>query len=201
MTFQVPLNRDRFRRPELLFFDFLRKGAQGLFRLKDEVVPFLFRAEVLAVDTEGGNLENPTSNGSIEHVINGNKVKIDAKLGPNNPANSIKARVLTDGLDKFSNDENLKVFWPFFPESVSISVKPGEHVYVVFEDSSQTHGLWLTKVPGHEDLNFAEGSSFYTAPQTTPRLAATFGATSQNAPKIENPSETPKPSGNLKGKF
>lgn len=156
-----PFNRDRFRRPEVIFQEILRKGAQGAYREKDENIPVLYRATVLAVDTEGGLLENPDANGSVEHTIGNKKLSVKAKIGPKNPPNSIKARIITDGLDKFLNDENLRVFWPFFPDNISVPVKPGEHVYVIFEDTHQQHGLWISKVAGHVGINYAPGQEFY----------------------------------------
>ena len=155
-------NRDRFRRPELMFKEFIRKGAQGLFREMNDPGQFLYRALVVAVDVEGGLLENPDGSGTINHEINGQKFSVEAKLGPKNPPNSIKARIISDGIDKFSADDNLRVFWPFFPEFISIPAKPGEHVYVLFEDSRQQHGLWVSKVPGHVGVNYAPGESFFT---------------------------------------
>jgi hypothetical protein len=173
---QDPLTRDKFRRPELLFQEFLRKGAQGLFKERDEISPFLYRALVLAVDVEGGKLENPDASGGVSHNVNGKKFEVQARLGPKNPPNSIKARILTDGFDKFSTDENLRVFWPFFPENISVPVKPGEHVYVVFEDSHLQHGLWVTKVPGHNGVNYAPGKDYYKPVEEAP-LANKFDDT------------------------
>jgi hypothetical protein len=168
-----PFNRDKFRRPELLLNEFLRKGAKGLFRERSEYAPVIFRALVLAVDVVGGQLENPQGTGQVSHEIDGNKYDVDAKIGPKNPQNSIKARVLTDGMDKFYSDENLKVFWPFFPQGVSIPIKPGEHVYVMFEDSDQKHGLWISKVSGHEGMNYAPGANFFVPVSSAP-LASKF---------------------------
>lgn len=163
-----PFDREKFRRPELLFKEFLRKGAQGVFRENTDATTFLYRALVLAVDVEGGLLENPSASGKVTHDINGKQFDVAARLGPKNPQNSIKARILTDGFDKFANDDNLRVFWPFFPENISLPIKPGEHVYVIFEDSQQQHGLWISKIPGHEGVNYAPGASFYTPTQQAP---------------------------------
>lgn len=200
-------NRDKFRRPELLLNEFLRKGAQGRFREKDEGVPFLYRALVLAVDVEGGKLENPDAAGSVSHNVNGKKYSVDARTGPKNPPNSIKARILTDGLDKFAADENLRVFWPFFPENIAVPVKPGEHVYVTFEDSHQLHGLWITKVPGHNGVNYAPGKTFYKATEDG-QLASKFddsrgvadSSTEKKYDKDEDAAET-KPGNKLSSLF
>lgn len=143
---------------------------------KDDSFPFLYRALVVAVDVYGSKLENPDGNGTLSHEIDGKKYDVQARLGPENPPNSIKARVLTDGDDKFSTDENLRVFWPFFPQNISIPVKPGEHVYVVFEDTQQQHGLWLSKVPGHLGVNYAPGKDFYRPIEDAP-LASKFDDT------------------------
>lgn len=163
-----PFDREKFRRPELLFKEFLRKGAKGAFKENSDATTFLLRALVIAVDVEGGLLENPSGSGKVSHTVDGKNFDVDAKIGPENPQNSIKARILTDGFDKFSTDENLKVFWPFFPENISIPVKPGEHVYVLFEDSQQQHGLWVSKVAGHSGVNYVPGSDFYKAQQIAP---------------------------------
>ena len=64
-------------------------------------------------------------------------------------------------MDKFATDENLRVFWPFFPESISVPIKPGEHVYVLFEDSQMDHGLWVSKIPGHAGANYAPGKDYF----------------------------------------
>lgn len=163
-----PFTREKIRRPELIFNEILRKGAQGLYKERGEVTPFLYRALVLAVDVEGGKLENPNGEGTLVNEIGSNKIEIKAKLGPANPQNSIKARILTDGIDKFASDENLRVYWPFFPENVSVPIKPGEHVYVLFEDSNLQHGLWVSKIPGHEGVNYSPGESHYKPVENHP---------------------------------
>lgn len=168
------LTRDRFRRPEILFQELLRKHARGELLERGEHTQFLHRALVIAVDVQGAKLENPDANGKVTHKIDGvGTFDVPARTGPENPPNSIKARVLSDGDDKFTNDEQLRVFWPFFPESISVPIKPGEHVYVVFEDTEQQHGLWVTKVPGHTGVNYSPGKKFYTPLETAP-LASKF---------------------------
>ncbi len=132
-----------------------------MFVERDEHTPFLYRALVVGVDVEGGKLENPDANGGVSHDVDGKKFDVPARSGPKNPQNSIKARILSDGLDKFSTDDNLRVFWPFFPENISVPIKPGEHVYVIFEDSQMQHGLWISKIPGHQGVNYAPGKDFY----------------------------------------
>lgn len=159
-----PFSKDRFRRPERFWDEFLRKGVKGLFMERDEVVPVLYRAVVVGVDTEGGKLENPSGTGQITHNFNGNTFDCPARHGPENPPNSVKARLITDGLDRFVTDEDLRVFWPFFPETSMVPIKPGEHVYVMFEDPQKIHGLWLSKVSGHTGVNYAPGEKTFVAP-------------------------------------
>jgi len=158
--------RDNFRRPERALQEFIRKGTQGMFVERDEHTPFLYRALVIGVDVEGGKLENPdASGGGLSHNVNGKKFDVPPRSGPKNPQNSIKARILSDGLDKFAKDEDLRVFWPFFPENMSVPIKPGEHVYVIFEDSQMQHGLWISKIPGHQGVNYAPGKDYYKPTQ------------------------------------
>jgi len=166
-------SRDKFRRPEQLFQEILRKGAQGMYLERDELIPFLHRALVIGVDVVGGKLENPSAQGKVSHNVDGKKFDVPARVGPENPPNSIKARIISDGDDKFSTDDNLRVFWPFFPENISVPIKPGEHVYVVFEDSHRMHGLWVSKIPGHVGANYAQGSKFFK-PANSANLANKF---------------------------
>lgn len=165
---------ERFLFSERLLADFIRKGVQGRFYERQENVPVFYRATVLAVDVEGGKLENPNAAGNVSHTVNGQTVTVAARSGPENPRNSIKARILTEGLDQFVEDTNLRVYWPFFSDHMAVPVKPGEHVYVVFEDSEFKHGLWINKVPGHEGTNLVVGESMYKANQTG-QLALKFG--------------------------
>lgn len=153
--------RDKFRRPELFLSEILRKGSQGLYSERDENSRVFYRALVVAVDVVGGRLENPDGSGRLTHVIDGRDVDVPATVGPPNPQNSVKARVITAGADQFITNDRLRVFWPFLPEHVSVPIKPGEHVYVMFEDEGFDHGLWVTKVPGHEGVNFVAGQSTF----------------------------------------
>lgn len=154
-------NIDRWRRPELFLADLINKGVRGDFVEKDDSPRFMFRALVVAVDVYGGRLENPDGEGEVNHDVGGRKISVPANIGPENPKNSIKARILTDEFDQYRSDDDLRVFWPLLSEHDSIPVKPGEHVYVMFEDENFEHGLWIGKVSGHQNKNFALGEERY----------------------------------------
>lgn len=158
------LSNEKFRRPTIAFQDILRKGSGGAYREKGEYSAFMFRAVVIAIDTVGGKLETPTGK---PHMQSGNvweeggeelqefvqdadgtllaTYKITPTKGPTNPPNSIKARIISNNMDQFIADDDLRCYWPMFPGLSNISA--GEMAYVVFEDESFTHGLWLAKVP------------------------------------------------------
>lgn len=152
---------DKFRNPEFFFEDLVKDYTTGKFLTSEQNVPFLYRAAVIAVDVKGGQLQNPDGSGGVKHEFDGRSIEIPASVGPKNPRNSIKARVLTNGFDQVVPDDDLSVFWPFFPEHASMPIKPGEHVYVMFEDQDFLHGLWVTKVAGHENFNFFRGKEAY----------------------------------------
>lgn len=173
MSNKNQFSKDRFTKPEIFLAELLRKSAQGSFHERDENVPFLHRASVVAVDVVGGKLENPKGDGKITHKFNGKSIDIPATIGPENPRNSIKARILTGGFDQFFNDDDLRVFWPFFSEHDTSPIKPGEHVYVVFEDSDFQHGLWINRIPGHEGNNFIRGESTFKS-DSDDKLASKF---------------------------
>lgn len=163
---RMPESWDKFRRPEILVGEFLRKGVQSKFLERGENVPVLYRALVVAVDVEGGRLENPAGEGTVSHLIDNRAIETPATVGPSNPRNSLKARILSGGFDQFIHDNRLRVFWPFFPDHLAPPVKPGEHVYVAFEDPDFQHGLWFSKVSGHEGANFVRGESTYSREKT-----------------------------------
>ena len=129
-----------------------------------------YRATVLAVDLVGGMLQNENGNGTVSVTNpNGSKKSFNALIGPSNPRGSIKARVLTAGKDRFLDDADIKVFWPLLPhDQIGIPVSPGEHVYVIFE--GKTHGMWLSRISGHDSAGNFLGTDSYTAP-SSPRSA------------------------------
>jgi hypothetical protein len=145
---------EKFRRPTIGFIEVLRKGAGGLYRERDQYVPFMFRALVIAVDNIGGKLETPdgtAEGGNLEqHVVVPGKgdvgsYQIEPTRGPRNPKGSLKARVLSSNLDQFVDDDSLRTYWPLFPGLHNPDA--GELVYVVFEDEEMLHGLWIASVP------------------------------------------------------
>ena len=157
------LSNEKFRRPTIAFQDILRKGSGGAYREKGEYSAFMFRAVVIAIDTEGGKLETPT--GDPHHKAGdkwekgGDKLSVivqDAKgpplakyeitptKGPVNPPNSVKARIISNNMDQFISDDDLRCYWPMFPGISNITA--GELAYVVFEDETFSHGLWLSRV-------------------------------------------------------
>lgn len=149
-----PLFNEKFRRPTVGFTELLKKGIGGLLRERDEYVPFMFRALVIAADTQGGRLETPDSSlssTSFTQVVvdqTGRQLasyEIRPTRGPKNPKGSVRARIVSNNMDKFIDDDDLRTFWPLFPGVQSPSA--GQLVYVVFEDEEMTHGLWLAKVP------------------------------------------------------
>lgn len=153
----IPLYREKILRPEIGLTELLRKNAGGEFWERDEYVPFMYRAIVVAVDAAGGRLENP--DGTVSEALESRIPYVDSPgssgqsfsyvvvptKGPANPPNSLRARIVTNGLDQFLDDQHLRTFWPLFQNA--FVPMPGELAYVVFEDSSFTHGLWLARVP------------------------------------------------------
>lgn len=152
--------QERARRPEIILQDLLRRHAKGqLLDSTENVQPFM-RAVVLAVDTVGGRLSNPVGSGGL--TVDDKDYK--AVVGPENPQNSIKARVLTRGFDRYVVEQEARIFWPLLQnDHMSIPIKPGEHVYVMFEDQHYEHGMWLCKVPGHVGANRSLGLDSYSA--------------------------------------
>jgi hypothetical protein len=155
-------------RPELIFADLVGKAAR-----EETLGKHYQRATVLAVDLDGGRLENKLGEGSLKFVGRDGKTReFAATVGANNPRYSIKARILTDGTDRLLDDDDLRIFWPMFPQDqIGTPISPGEHVYVVFEGPN--HGLWLSRVSGHDSANSFHGVDSYTEP-SSPHSAMDF---------------------------
>jgi len=150
---------EKIRRPSISFTDTLMKGANGTYRERGEYAQFMFKALVVAMDTQGGLLETPNGvpagdplfqtvtypDGTTDSytVINPETNLIN--LGPRNPKNSVKARIISNGIDDFVDDDDLRVYWPLFPGNTNPGA--GEVVYVVFEDETMNHGLWISRAP------------------------------------------------------
>lgn len=200
-----PLYRDKFRRPSLFLTELIRKSSQGQLVERGDYPTFLYRAVVVAVDVKGGQLENLGGSGQVAHTIDGKSFQVQAIVGPDNPKNSVKARIISNGFDQFTHDDNLRIFWPFFPESDGVPVKPGEHVYVVFEDENFEHGLWITKMPGHENVNYYRGEKSYNA-SNAGSLATLYpqgqgAGSSQNQLNTDDSATESRPDGQLASLF
>lgn len=151
---------DWYRRPEKILAELIDKAARG------EKERTNYRAVVIAVDLDGGRLQNADGSGElIVKTRDGKSRAFKALIGPPNPRGAVKARILTDAFDTLLEDQDLRVFWPMFPQDLSgTPATPGEHVYVMFEDVGMAHGIWISRVAGHESANSADGTLSYTAP-------------------------------------
>ena len=72
------------------------------------------------------------------------------------PRNSIVGHTITGGKSKYNKDP--EIFFPFFSQHICMPVKPGEHVWVFYEniDGKQT-GYWISRKTGSiftDDANF-----------------------------------------------
>lgn len=152
---------DWYRRPEMILAEMVREAARG--PAPDQTFR---RALVLAVDYEGGRLQNESGTGQVKTSWPGQgEIVLPALVGPRNPRGSIKARILTDGFDRLRSDQECRVFWPMFSvDNGGAPVSPGEHVFVVFEGSGFENGLWMVRVPGHDGPGAFIGKDSYTAP-------------------------------------
>ncbi len=174
---------DWYRQPEMILADMINRAS----REEDRDQRTYYKAVVMAVDLEGGKLQNPDGDGSVRVPLrDGSVQEFDALIGPANPRGAVKARVLTDGLDRLMDDQELRVFWPMFPQDLSgTPATPGEHVYVMFDGSGMSHGLWVSRVAGHESAGSFDGTSSYTAPSSPPSAMDTFEENESKYPKDE----------------
>lgn len=172
---------DWYRRPETILADIIdRAGREDRDRSH-------YKAVVLAVDLEGGKLQNPDGNGTVRVPLrDGTTREFKALVGPLNPRGSLKARVLTDGLDRLLDDNSVRVFWPMFPQDLSgTPATPGEHVYVTFDGDGMSHGLWISRVSGQESAGSFDGTTSYTAPSSPQSAMDSFEENNAEYPRDE----------------
>lgn len=107
------------------------------------------KAVVVSVDLVGGQLSSEEE--------------------PLNPKNSIKAKVLDDGIVALSI-EDIPVFWPMFSHD-TMPIKPGEHVYVIYDSIEGRSGVWISRAPeplrvgntAIDNKNYVDGIAKYLA--------------------------------------
>ena len=114
------------RNPDKILSNLINDYVEGVF----DDYRWLHRAVVLRIDYIGGQFET----------------------NPDNPKGSIIARRVSDGADRYTSNEDLGTYYPFFPFGLS-PVKEGEHVYVMFEDEDEEHGLWITRIPEPKNVD------------------------------------------------
>lgn len=142
------VNVSDLSRPETILAKQLKDYIEHKFSDSNSI----YRAIVVEVDSKGGQLEK----------------------NPANPANSIKARIITNSIDSYIPEENLTVFWPIFSEHFKLPIKTGEQVFVSFEGEDFSHGLWLSRAPSIKSkLNFSDAFTQYEIEDSSP--AAVFG--------------------------
>jgi len=66
------------------------------------------------------------------------------------PRNSIIGRLVTGGKGKSTSN---RIFFPFFPPYLSLPLKPGEQVWIIFESLNDTAGVGYWMARKHADLN------------------------------------------------
>lgn len=131
------LNKWHVQNPERIIYQMVDDYIKH--RLDDNRA--LFRASVVEIDTVGGAFES----------------------NPQNPKNSIRARIITDSYNAVTIDEDLPVFWPLYSHDLE-PLKEGEHVYIIFEDMARKHGLWISRTAqplNVDSVNYVKGTKQY----------------------------------------
>lgn len=132
------INPEDLKDPSLISSKLYRDYIDGNFWQ----YPSRVRAVVVDIDYTGGQFEQE----------------------PPNPRCSIKARIITLGMDSYLDDEDLTIFWPADSHNIP-PVKRGEHVFVSFEDYDNLEdGYWHCRAPEPLptfNLNYVDGVEKY----------------------------------------
>lgn len=113
------------------------------------------------------------------------------------PYNSIIARVISNEHDL--GDPTPFIFFPFFSSHLQLPVKPGEQVFIIYEDYSykgNALGYWMTRAPAarsSEDLNYTHGDRLFEPTNNPRNLTSTqLSALTSSAPTFQNGAGTPE---------
>lgn len=115
-------------------------------------------------------LTNPAQKGNTRKTISeyAGKVAGDENL-KHLPRNSVVVKILSNGESKTNGgDDGEVICYPFFSSHFSMPVKPGEEVWVMFEEYNppgrSAIGYWISRIhgPRHvEDVNYAYNRRTY----------------------------------------
>lgn len=152
--------------------------------------PGLQRAVVVDVIYDPNSLSNAEMNALENRVSNPEMVE-------GMPVNSIIARVVTNSQDL--GHPSFHVFYPLFSTHFQLPVKPGEQVFILYEDYSGTgnsFGYWLTRPIAArqiEDSNYTHADRLFD-PVNHPRnmTPAMLSSLTASAPTFPNGADTPE---------
>jgi len=121
-------------------------------------------------------LDNPVEKKSTRQTISeyAGKIAGDENL-KNIPRNSLAVKILSNAESKTNGSDSGEVIcYPFFSSHISMPIKPGEEVWVMFEEydppSRSAIGYWISRVhgPRHvEDVNYAYSRRSYKTSTTS----------------------------------
>ena len=112
------------------------------------------------------------------------------------PKNSCLVRRISGGVDATSSSYTLA--YPFFSSHISMPIKAGETVWIMFDRDVKTVGYWLSRVHGDEyseDLNFSHYDRIYTAKRISDESVGTIEKSKKTE---EKPQEDDFPNLSLK---
>jgi len=149
-------------------------------------------------------LTNPASKVGTRKTVSeyAGKVAGDENL-KHLPRNSIVVKILSNGESKSNGgDDGEVICYPFFSSHFSMPVKPGEEVWVMFEEYSppgrSAIGYWISRVhgPRHvEDVNYAYNRRTYktsTSSATTKKRTSDKFADRESEATQSNDASSPK---------
>jgi hypothetical protein len=161
-----------------------RGGYQG------GTAPTLQRAVVVDVITDPNAL-TPEELDKLEDSVN------NPETVGTMPYNSIVGRIVSHEHDL--GDPTPHIFYPFFSSHFQLPVKPGEQVFIIYEDFSQSGnilGYWMTRAPAArqiEDVNYTHYDRLYDPTNNLRNLTSSQrSALTGSAPNFPNGAGTPE---------
>ena len=147
----------------------------------------LFAAVVVDVFTNPANLTDEQK-GKIK---SGSPGASNPKIVDKMPRNTISAYIVSDGAVK--SNPKPRLLYPFFSPHLSMPLKPGEQVWVIFASGLDSQGFWMTRISSDidvDDINYTHRDRASQSPLITVSKTGESVMAADDAPTFPNGDET-----------
>jgi len=147
----------------------------------------LYAAVVVDIFTNPANLTDEQKS----KIKSGSPGSSNPKVVDKMPRNTISAYIVSDGAVK--SNPKPRILYPFFSPHLSMPIKPGEQVWVIFANGIESQGFWMTRISSDmtiDDLNYTHRDRSFQTPLMEPSKTGETTMSPDDAPTFPNGDET-----------